>query len=114
MHPVTSMATLEADKVIVQPYSTETIKIKIKAPNEIYHGVSVAGIVVQSDIDSKKEDAKQDEIEIDNRISYLIALQIRMSEVSTEMNLNYISSSQNLLILNHNLFQLSRMIKRLL
>ena len=94
-HPMTTMAVLRTQEVIIPANQRSTIAIDVTAPSVAFDGVSVGGFSVTADtIETHADTSKKakGEIQIESRTTYLIALQIRMNETKVEKNLNYIKS----------------------
>ena len=70
------MVILEKNKVEVSPHFVERVYLKIKTPKTAFSGVSVGGIIVTSDYDNKEAVDNKQDIELNNRISYLVAIQM--------------------------------------
>lgn len=82
--------------LVIEPYSKKTISIVVKAPEKNIDGVFLGGINVTADKQVDK-DRPTNSIDIKNRISYLVALQVSMNDVIIEPNLNYLESSSELI-----------------
>lgn len=91
-HPMTKLATIDKTSVKVAPNSSERIYVSVSAPSEEFDGVSVGGFTITADTEAEVK-PKSEGFELDSRLSYLIALQVRMNENAVDKNLNYISSS---------------------
>lgn len=94
--PITDIATLEKTSINVAPKSRESININLKAPHDKFEGVSLGGIRVTADYEAEEKTKVQDGFVIENRISYVVALQVRMSDEEINKNLNYVKSSAEL------------------
>ncbi len=94
--PMTDMAKLNTTVVSLMPNQTETVTIDVKAPDKTFDGVSVGGVVITADYENTDEREDNDNIEVKNRLSYLLAVQIRMTENKLSQNLNYKNSTAEL------------------
>ena len=95
-HPMKTMAILKTDAVVIPAHQSSTIYVDITAPSSTFDGVSVGGFSITADtIDETATEAAKSkgDIQIKSRTTYLIALQIRMSETPVAKNLNYIKSA---------------------
>ena len=95
--PMLDMATIETKNVEVKARSRETVYIDIKAPSNPFDGVSLGGIRVTANKETKDNKENKNGFVIENRISYVIALQVRMNDNATNRNLNYVKSSAELI-----------------
>lgn len=89
--PMTEIAHLDTQEVIVQPNSTERIMINLKAPSEAFSGVSLGGVIVTADYKESKSKDKEG-FTVGNRLAYVVAIQVRMNDEAIESNLNYLST----------------------
>lgn len=98
-HPLTKYVELSDKEIELEPYATKTISIKVTAPDEMIDGVLLGGIIVTADKEMDK-DKHVNDMDIKNRISYLVALQVSMNDNEVDTNLNYIKSDSELVDLN--------------
>lgn len=89
--PMTEMAQLEKEEVTVKPHETERVHVTVNSPKEPFDGVSVGGITVTADT-VREHDEKKNGFSIDNRLAYVIAIQIRMTDHVVAEHLNYRNS----------------------
>ena len=74
--PMTDMAKLNTTVVSLMPNQTETVTIDVKAPDKTFDGVSVGGVVITADYENTDEREDNDNIEVKNRLSYLLAVHL--------------------------------------
>lgn len=89
--PMTSFATLETNEIKVEAGETKSVHVKLKLPDEEFNGVSVGGITVTADYYDKTS-KKVKGFSVGNRLSYVVAIQVRMNDNEVSKNLNYIKT----------------------
>lgn len=73
-HPFAEIATIDGDKIEIEPQSQETVTITVEAPAESFDGFILGGLYFSQEADESEEDSG---VQIQNQYSYALAVQIR-------------------------------------
>ncbi|MEG0327924.1 MAG: DUF3324 domain-containing protein [Erysipelothrix sp.] len=92
-HPITDFVSLREETMVVKPKSKETVHLDVDLKDASFDGVIMGGItVVANEVNMNDKKGNDGEIALDNQIAYTLAVQMRMSDIEIDSNLNYLKT----------------------